>query len=98
MGRRGHEHGIRGAVGRQLHRQSHAGSGDRPRQVDRRDIHPGAADRTARGQGRPILPPMPYPMYRQATDEDLRAVFAFLQSIPPIRNRVPQPIDPPESE
>jgi hypothetical protein len=49
------------------------------------------------GQGRPILPPMPYPMYRQATDEDLRAVFAFLQSIPPIRNRVPQPIDPPES-
>jgi hypothetical protein len=50
------------------------------------------------GQGRPILPPMPYPMYRQATDEDLRAVFAYLQSIPPIPNRVPQPIDPPESE
>jgi hypothetical protein len=50
------------------------------------------------GQGRPILPPMPYPMYRQATDEDLSAVFAFLQSIPPIRNRVPQPVDPPESE
>jgi len=49
------------------------------------------------GQGRPILPPMPYAMYRQATDEDLRAVFAFLQSIPSIRNRVPQPIDPPES-
>ena len=50
------------------------------------------------GQGRPILPPMPYPMYRQATDEDLRAVFAFLRSIPPIRNRVPQPIDPPDSQ
>lgn len=49
------------------------------------------------GQGRPILPPMPYPMYRQATDEDLRAIFAYLQSIPPIRNRVPQPIDPPEN-
>ena len=48
------------------------------------------------GQGRPILPPMPYPMYRNATDEDLRAIFAYLQSIPPIRNRVPQPIDPPE--
>ena len=59
-----------------------------------------AALRTGRheGQGRPILPPMPYPMYRNATDEDLRAVFAFLQSIPPIRNRVPQPIDPPESQ
>ena len=50
------------------------------------------------GQGRPILPPMPYPMYRQATDDDLSAVFAFLRSIPQIRNRVPQPIDPPESE
>jgi hypothetical protein len=57
------------------------------------------AIRTGRheGQGRPILPPMPYPMYRQATDEDLRAVFTYLQSIPAIRNRVPQPIDPPES-
>jgi hypothetical protein len=37
-------------------------------------------------------------MYKNATDEDLRSVFAFLQSITPIRNRVPQPIDPPESE
>ena len=59
-----------------------------------------AAIRTGRheGQGRPILPPMPYPMYRNATDEDLRAVFAYLQSIPPIHNRVPQPIDPPEAQ
>ena len=48
------------------------------------------------GQGRPILPPMPYPMIRQASDEDLRAIFAYLKSIPPIRNRVPEPIDPPE--
>jgi hypothetical protein len=56
-----------------------------------------AAIRTGRheGQGRPILPPMPWPMYRNATDEDLRAVFAYLRSIPPIRNRVPQPIEPP---
>ena len=50
------------------------------------------------GQGRPILPPMPYPMYRNATDQDLRAVFAFLQSIPPIHNRVPLPLDPPEQQ
>ena len=48
------------------------------------------------GQGRPILPPMPWPMYRNATDDDLRAVFAYLQSIPAISNRVPQPIEPPE--
>jgi len=46
------------------------------------------------GMGRPILPPMPYPMYRNATDEDLRAVFAYLRTLPAIRNRVPQPIDP----
>ena len=58
------------------------------------------AIRTGRheGQGRPILPPMPYMQYRNATDEDLSAIFSFLQSIPSIRNRVPQPIDPPESE
>lgn len=49
------------------------------------------------GRGRPILPPMPWPMYRQATDEDLRAIFAFLQTLPPIENKVPQPIEPPES-
>ena len=50
------------------------------------------------GVGRPILPPMPYPWFAQATDEDLRAIFAYLQSIPPVKNKVPQPIEPPESE
>jgi mono/diheme cytochrome c family protein len=49
------------------------------------------------GVGRPILPPMPYPWFAQATDEDLRAIFAYLQSIPPVKNKVPQPIEPPES-
>jgi mono/diheme cytochrome c family protein len=55
-----------------------------------------AALRTGRheGKGRPILPPMPYRMIRTLTDEDLRSVFAYLQSLPPIRNRVPTPIDP----
>jgi hypothetical protein len=58
------------------------------------------AIRTGRheGRGRPIKPPMPWPFYRQATDEDLRAIFAYLRSIRPIKNRVPQPIDPPEGE
>ncbi|MEW5919278.1 MAG: diheme cytochrome c-553 [Gemmatimonadota bacterium] len=49
------------------------------------------------GQGRPLLPPMPWPMYRNATDADLRAIFAYLQSIPAVRNRVPLPVDPPEA-
>jgi mono/diheme cytochrome c family protein len=49
------------------------------------------------GLGRPILPPMPYAYFNKATDEDLRAIFAYLQSIPPIKNRVPQPIEAPEA-
>lgn len=48
------------------------------------------------GKGRPILPPMPYPYVSSLTDEDLKAVFAYLRSIPPVRNKVPSPIDPPE--
>jgi cytochrome c553 len=48
------------------------------------------------GKGRPILPPMPYQYVGSLTDDDLKAVFAYLQSLPPVRNRVPAPIDPPE--
>jgi mono/diheme cytochrome c family protein len=57
-----------------------------------------AALKTGRheGKGRPILPPMPWPMIGTLADDDLKAVFAYLQSLPPIRNRVPAPIDPPE--
>ena len=46
------------------------------------------------GKGRPLLPPMPWPMIKNLNDDDLRAVFAYLQSVPPIRNRVPTPVDP----
>ncbi|MEK7775261.1 MAG: c-type cytochrome [Candidatus Zixiibacteriota bacterium] len=49
------------------------------------------------GTGRPILPPMPWPNYGQMTDEDLKAIFAYLRSIPAISNQVPQPIPPPAS-
>ncbi|HUR35961.1 MAG TPA: hypothetical protein VM032_19295 [Vicinamibacterales bacterium] len=48
------------------------------------------------GKGRPILPPMPYPWVSSLNDDDLKSVFAYLQSIPAIRNKVPAPIDPPE--
>ena len=40
----------------------------------------------------PILPPMPWPVYRNLTDDDLKAVFAYLKAIPPVSNRVPDPI------
>ena len=58
------------------------------------------AIRTGRheGKGRPILPPMPWTMYRNLNDEDLRAIFSYLRSLPPIANRVPQPIDAPEAQ
>lgn len=57
------------------------------------------AIRTGRheGRGRPILPPMPVLVYNNATDADLKAIFAYLRTIPVIRNQVPQPIDPPQS-
>lgn len=44
--------------------------------------------------GRPLLPPMPWQMFRNMTDEDLRSIFAYLKSIPPIDNLVPAPIPP----
>ena len=46
------------------------------------------------GNGRPILPPMPWPAYSNFTDADLKAIFAYLQTVPPIKNRVPDPIGP----
>ncbi|MDM7913904.1 MAG: diheme cytochrome c-553 [Candidatus Eisenbacteria bacterium] len=46
------------------------------------------------GRGRPILPPMPYFNLAALTDDDLHAVFTYLQSIPPIKNKVPEPIPP----
>ncbi|MFN0006727.1 MAG: c-type cytochrome [Planctomycetota bacterium] len=48
------------------------------------------------GRGRPLLPPMPAEFYAHLTDEDLRCVFAYLQSIPAVKNRVPEPLPPAE--
>jgi mono/diheme cytochrome c family protein len=46
------------------------------------------------GTARPILPPMPWNWYGQLPDDDLKAMFAYLKSIPAIANRVPIPLDP----
>ena len=46
------------------------------------------------GRGRPILPPMPWPTIAQMTDADLRAIFAYLQSLKPVANQVPPPVLP----
>jgi len=44
--------------------------------------------------GRPILPPMPWESIAQMRDEDLKDMFTYLMSLPPIRNMVPAPIPP----
>lgn len=41
------------------------------------------------GGGRPILPPMPWQAYSHLSDEDLKAMFAYLKTLPPIVNHVP---------
>jgi mono/diheme cytochrome c family protein len=46
------------------------------------------------GEGRPLLPPMPWQAASGLTDEDLKAVFAYLRSLTPISNRVPDPLAP----
>jgi mono/diheme cytochrome c family protein len=41
------------------------------------------------GESRPIMPPMPWQNAGKMTDEDLKAVYAYLKSIPPVNNVVP---------
>ncbi len=53
--------------------------------------------RTGRHMGvsRPILPPMPWEVYRNLTDEDLTAIYNYLRTIPAIHNRIPEPLPSP---
>ena len=46
------------------------------------------------GLGRQLLPPMPVAALSTLTDEDLRAMYAFLRSVPAVVNRVPDPLPP----
>ena len=46
------------------------------------------------GRGRKVLPPMPISAYRNFDDRDIAAIFAYLRSIPAIRNPVPEPAAP----
>ena len=48
------------------------------------------------GAGRPILPPMPYMGLGSLSDEDLKSVFVYLQSISPVSNRIPDSVPPNE--
>jgi cytochrome c553 len=59
-----------------------------------------ATMRTGRheGKGRPVLPPMPVQIVGALNDGDIRDLFAYLQSLAPVKNRVPAPVDPPEEK
>ncbi len=46
------------------------------------------------GRGRPVLPPMPIGVYRNFSDAELGAIYAYLHSLPPMKNRVPDPLPP----
>jgi hypothetical protein len=48
------------------------------------------------GTSRPVNPPMPWQNIGQLTDDDLKALFAYLRSIPPIHNQVPTYLEPSE--
>lgn len=44
--------------------------------------------------GRDILPPMPWQMFKNMTDDEIRAIFAYLKSTRPVKNMVPPPVPP----
>lgn len=46
------------------------------------------------GVGRDLLPPMPWQSVSALTDDDLKALFAYLKSLKPVHNAVPDPIPP----
>ena len=39
-------------------------------------------------EGEPLLPPMPWPVYKNMTDEDLKSIYAYLRTLKPIKNAV----------
>jgi mono/diheme cytochrome c family protein len=50
------------------------------------------------GSSRPIMPPMPWEFYRNLEEEDLKSIYAYLRTIPPVRNNVPAYEPPPSPE
>lgn len=46
---------------------------------------------------RTLLPPMPWEMFRHMTDGEIKALFAYLKTVPAISNVVPPPL-PPETK
>jgi cytochrome c553 len=50
-------------------------------------------------EGEDLLPPMPWALYKAMSDDDIKALYAYLRTLPPIKNNVrsgaaPQPAAP----
>jgi hypothetical protein len=43
---------------------------------------------------RTLLPPMPWQNYKNMQEDDIQAIYAYLKSIAPVNNIVPQPLAP----
>ncbi len=44
--------------------------------------------------GRSLLPPMPWEYFKEMSDDEIKAIFAYLKSLKPVNNLVPQPVPP----
>ncbi len=56
------------------------------------------AIRTGKHQGQPngrdILPPMPWQSMKEMTDADLKAMWAYMRTVPAVKNQAPLPVPP----
>jgi hypothetical protein len=52
------------------------------------------AIRTGKVRARQLSPMMPYMFYRNYNDDDLKAIFAYLRTLKPIRHRVDNSLPP----
>jgi len=42
-------------------------------------------------EGNIIFPPMPVPTYNNMSDDDVKAIVAYLRTLPPVENKLPEP-------
>lgn len=50
------------------------------------------------GTSRPIMPPMPAASFAHMTDDDLKAIYAYLRTVPSVHNQVPDYIPPVQAQ
>jgi len=47
-----------------------------------------------KNDGKPMLPPMPWPSFAGLTEPDMKALVAYLRSLPPVTHKVPDAVPP----